>query len=1567
LNKDKPDPTTILLTDNLIKPSKGETVEAEKARVKVADILRSVQDAVAVEQGLVNSYVDSKTFKDPKSIVDTAATWFAPFGTNIVAGKVGTDQLGKDASLWQVIKAFAAPGSTIADMRDKLANVPATERIAMTKSLLDSISAKSGLIFSDENQINQMTMANDIVNGQYTTFDKWMDNFSGLLDAVGVGFLAKGAKKAAKAEKIVDTAEGTVNVGQGTEAIIRPRTFEELQGNVAGQQDRMISKLESEKAGLMGDAGNKLDRGAVRDLTAQLADIKAKMVPDTSTKDLAKEIQKTEKLSYKAATSEAERRIQDINSELHAQSLRIEQQIESNRKASTAEQRIASIEKEIEQIRAARADVPGAMTPIADLVRRIEMRSIVSTSNPASPAILTQQVNPEKSRALFHATFVGDDAVAQAMYGTNRIDAIAGDVFPQIATESGKVSTKPVDMQRTLRNSNDVPQEIIDAAHTSGALEYTDAEKAQARAHKVNDFKSAAGLEMMENMSSFRLEGNQHKISAVYGTPEGSFINAEQAVEQTINALRHQGITEGHITVLRKEGLDHVPVPLDSVRGIEDNYLVRVDAAHNLSLSDITLLEHGDVKRNWFDALPTMVSDNKGSLSRWMFDASSMLHPIYTSAAVVASDKAAKFEEMMLKIASRFSDRFTKLDNVQKARVDSYIREANAKRLPMDTADLLARGMGANEIASVKAWREFWDGHYYLENFDMIRTLDGQGYQKLISPNADLFARKLESPVGVTKVYDPTQDLVVTPMGTTLSDLYNNGGYVARLRRPTQFGADTVEHVIVRNNSNEYLRKLSDTDQALNYIEGYYQIQYKAPRFIDEIDANGMRRAIAVGGDTKEAEAFAARMRQQNPDLVYQVRGDDRAMRTSSDDWFDINSASGRIAQRHRGKLLEDSTGLNLLGEGQYVVGPVDSAIHAARSVAGRTVGRPVIETAKARFMEQFKHLELPSDGMGGQRFPRSLSEIGAKGRATDKDVADARTVYEWIHYLENGYINTMDETMKALFNSIANGFGKFEMSKAERAVRTAADFSVTNAAKSTVVMSFISANPLRQWIVQPHQAIRMWSYNPTGTINGQISKYVAQFGMAKMNALQNVSNDVQEFVKFVDQSGLLSAVDKQNLVRGTLLEAADNSNKIAKAMATVPNTMRRIGFDMGEYANTIIHSAAVFEKYKREGKDVTKLEVMDQMHSEIRALSYDMNHAGDMPYNQTTPAFLLQFMQIPHKALLQATNRRLDPWMRGRLVLSDTLMWGVPGSALISHYMGGGILPDNPQLRESFVYGIESMLGNEFMRWAFKDDSINVDFSSLAPYDMQGWASFFKAMFTDGVSGAITNSATGSLLLKDGSRMQTAIQSVGRFFGVVKDDYKDHQEALSVINDVLSISSGWSNAVKAHIALETGKVYDKYGNVIDQKAHPIEAVMIGLGFPSANQRDMYQASKAASEKTKDFKDEVEQVMDEVSRYYQRELSKGNTDIEYITKVSSFVLKKYENNPEAQAIAGAWMNKNLFQNKEQQLIYQMMKAAGIPEGSSLRDNIRQMPVSEDQKQMMLQRVDDVEKAIKKGE
>ena len=1568
-NQTKEEPSSVLMTNNLSQASKGETHEAEKSRLSVADMVKQVRDAVDLEQGLVNSYIDARSWKNPTSVADTAATWFAPFGTNISVGKVGAAQLPEGASAWQVTKQFLLPGSSMADMRDKLKALPADERLAITQSLLTTISQKSGLIMSSENQINQMVMANDIVNGDYNDFDKWVDNLAGLVDIVGLGWAAKGLKRGAKVDKILGATEDTTTatrVPSGTfEPTLRQRTTEELQGVTTGFQDKLITNLEKEKSDLLGVAGNALERGQVKSLTDELAAIKYKLVPEADIKAAAKDIQKTDKVGFKEAMSTASKRIQELNAEINANAMRIEQQIETNRQASTAAQRIASIEKEIDQLKAARVDSPGALTPIADLVRRIEMRGVVSSYNPASPAAIIQQSNPEKARGLFHATFVSTgDSAAEAIYGSSKLDALAGDVFPQIVTESGKVTSKPVDIQRSLRNSTDIPEEIISAAHASGALEYTASEKALARANKVNDFSAAEGLHLMDNMSSFRLDGREYKISAVYGTPEGSFLNAQQAYDQALYALRNQGVMPEEITIMMKDGLDHIPVKLEDVKNIEGNYLVRVETKQELDPTDVTQWEMFDVKRNWLDRLP-LVTNSKGSASRWMFDASSMLHPTYTSAAIVASDRAASFEKLMLEFASNFSDKYVKLPKSEQLRVDNYIREANAKRLPMDTADLMARGMSKEEISAVKSWRDFWDGHFYLENLDVVRSLNSQGFQKLVAPNADLFAKELKQSPGQVKLYDPTYDTVLVPSGQALKDLYDNGGYVARLRRPSAFGADTVEHVMVRNNGSEYLRKLRDTDQALNYIDGYYQVQYKAPRFVDEISPDGMRRAVAVGGDTAEAEAFATRMRAQNPDMVYNVRADDRAMRTSSDDWFDVNSASGRVAQRHRGKLLEDASGLNLLGDGSYVVSPIDSAIHSAKSIAGRTISRPMLEASKARFMNQYKEF-LPSDGMGGIKYPHSVEEIGGKGKFVTSDVADARTTYEYLRYLENGYINSMDNTFKATMHAMADMLGSKGMSKAERAALQGAEMSPSSMGKGAVFGAYIATNPLRQWIVQAHQIVRTWAYNPQGWLNGNIEMLAGQYLGVKGGVLTNPSADAKAFVKFLDDSGLMAAVDKQNLVRGTLLDAADQSNKLLKAVNTVPSALRRVGFDVGEMANTLGHAAAVYERYKRLGKNMTDPTVLDEVASEVRAISYDMNFAGDMPYNQTTPSMVLQFMQVPHKAFLQAANRRIDAGVRARMVVADTIMWGVPGSMLVSELMGGDILPDNPKLREQVVYGLESMLYNAALKKYFQTDDINIDFSSLAPYDMQGWAQFFKSMMTEGAFGVISNSPAGALFLKDGSRIQTAIGSVGRFFGVVPDDYKDPQEAVSVINDVLSISSGWNNAVKAHLALETGKIYDKYGNVIDQKAHPFEAYMLAFGFAPSNQRDMYQAMKAASAKTKNFKEEVEGVMDDVSRYYQRELSKGNTDIEYITKVSSFVLKKYENNPEAQQIAANWMNQKLFQDKDTQMIYMMMKAAGIPEGTSLRDNIRQMPVSDEQKQMMLQRVDDVEAATKKG-
>jgi hypothetical protein len=75
---------------------------------------------------------------------------------------------------------------------------------------------------------------------------------------------------------------------------------------------------------------------------------------------------------------------------------------------------------------------------------------------------------------------------------------------------------------------------------------------------------------------------------------------------------------------------------------------------------------------------------------------------------------------------------------------------------------------------------------------------------------------------------------------------------------------------------------------------------------------------------------------------------------------------------------------------------------------------------------------------------------------------------------------------------------------------------------------------------------------------------------------------------------------------------------------------------------NQLGHLAAVHEKWMREGKNLADKTVRDLAMTEARALSYDLNSAGELTYTKSTPAMILQFLQMPHKAMLQLVNRKL-------------------------------------------------------------------------------------------------------------------------------------------------------------------------------------------------------------------------------------------------------------------------------------------------------------------------------------
>jgi hypothetical protein len=1577
------EPNVKLLSDSLAAPVTGESFDSEKARISTADLIRQIDESIQIKQGLVNAHGANLDNLNAGTAIDATANLFLSFLNNLSVGKINKELQAKQGtgSLWNTVKGFLLPGTTVKDIREQLSLVPVQDRQKFTQDLLDAVVNNSSTVPGNKGQFMQMVQVQKILGDtDYSATDQWMDNIFPLFDVFGLKALVNSArsKAAVVAAEAPVVSTGSVPVQTPMAAPAKqtaPATNAPIELAKITPPDRdialkgkAVSDLEAEKASLLGDV-NGLENRSVTKIREELTALEKRkaVFSEESIKAEAKRLQKTNKLSFKEAQKEAAKNAEGFRLDYEATKSRLETELGREASSNQSLQRIAKIEEEVNRLAKGLPEQRGSvLNPIADAIQRIDLNVYLRKEVPASPASIVAQANPEKAGA-FHAAVVASqgDVAAEALYGTSRMDAIASDILPQISTSSGTVTSKVQEIEKYLGRELDT---LNDVMNSSGALQLTRAEKARAETHLMNDFSAAEGLTMNSAMSSFKNDGGRIRVAAVYGNASGPFSDAKQAYDQAKNALRYQGIKEEDITILRKDGLDHTPVDLSSVEGVPGNYLVKVESDYDITTDMIGKMDEFTVVKNWLDAIPQLVWDRKGSATRWIFDPASILDKSIVGSAVEATDKSAVFEKTMLELASGYTDKYNALSKAEQGQVLSYVREANANGIALDKVDLLSRGFSDNQISAVTSWRKFWDAHYYLENLDIIRTLDMQGYKMLENDKGlSLFTKEIPKNQNIARLYDPKTDSLVSPSKEVMDTLYDQGGSYGKLKRPVEIDGVLIEHVVIYNDASSYVRKLRSDDTALNYRDGYYQIHYNAPKFVDEIVREGnrivSRKAIAVAGDTKEAETFASRMLSNNPDKEYKVRGDDRAMKRGNDDWWDVNAASGRIAQRHRGKLLEGSQGLNHLGDGGYILDPVSSAVKAAKSISMRTMMRPVIETQKERFMSKYADI-LPSDGRGGVSFPNSFADIGAKGETVSSRMKDARTEYEYIRFIENGYINSVDEGFKALMFRMAEITKK--NSKSERAFLAMTDVRPSQVIKGSVFNAYLVGHPLRQAIIQTHQFMRSFAYNLPGWVDGGVAKYVTNY--LSHLAGGPVAKGSDDFVDFINGSGIMEAVDKHNLIRGTLLDAVGDARpltRVANATDKVLSVPRKFGFGLGEQGSMMVHAAAVYDKFIRDGKNIADKTVRAEAHSELRAITGDMNFAGDMPQNSTALSAIFQFMQVPQKMLLQVTNRRLDVPTRVKLFIGDTLMWGSPTVLLASHLTNGDILPEDQKLRETLLLGAESMMLNNLLREITEDKTTNVDFSSLSPSDTTSIRKMITTMLADGPLAAIAASPAGGLM-GDTGRVQNALRAVARFAKGTTEYDKDPVTFLQTISEVGKIFSGVNDATNAWLALETKRSFDKIGRPLDNQVHAVEAALMAFGFKDASQRDMFVVLEQAKKDQKSYKDTVIRDYKLAMQYMVSKAEEGNTAPEVISNVTGFILNKYKDEPVAQEIILKQMELD-SQSTEDKVGSSLLKLAGIKTPSEMRDLIRISPIPENQKQQWFELIINLEKLRNKKE
>lgn len=1196
-------------------------------------------------------------------------------------------------------------------------------------------------------------------------------------------------------------------------------------------------------------------------------------------------------------------------------------------------------------------------------VRNLE-RGLATKSNsiPSTPATIVGETNPDRAREMYALVVrsEGDD-LSQALYGVTRDEAISQNTLPQPSTVDGVVPAKVVDIERKTRTI--VPDEdVVRIYDRDGGIHYAQGEREAASANVINRFYNGTGMHLIDNMTQTGvLEGSTvRNLSGVFGTQEGGFLKASEALDQAEFAFREYGVGRNDIQLLQRINGEYVPVKLEDVADITGDFVVKVETQHRINIHDVENPELFDTKKNFFARIPHsfsgMFGPTQGSLQRWLVDPSSTLRKELSSGAIVGFDRAVAIEKAMLQLFDDFGGTFKRLDKTYQGMVKDYIVEANFRGLELSDAELVARGFNQEAITAVKKWRHAWDTHFWLENSDLVRTLNAQGFRLFENENARFFAKPVGKNYSVSRAYDPVTDSVIHLSRQDLDALYELNGSLASLKRPVDIDGDMVDHMVVTNSARDFLRTLTERDQVLNYRPGYYQRQYTAPKFIEEdvYDAAGNlshRRVVGYADNVKDAQRFLQRKATEKGVSVEQfgrVRDDARSLRSEGVDIdWDLNSAGGRIAQRHRGKLLEAADGPVDVSGAQYIMDPAESAIRAAKSISTRVALRDFLESSKVRAMEQYGKF-FPKD-----QYQRPIwttaDKLSPDTTATSKELADARTTVEYINYIESGYQNSIDTVYKVTMNLMADLLGKVTRT-GEKAVRSAGELQPAATAKQAVFFKYLALNPARQLIVQTNQIPRLVALNP-GYFGGgeyftdmiQIANFKAMESvLGRKEAFRQLPKEYHALLQEVEDSGILASVDRSNLARGPLTDLAESSNVGVRAVGKALAVPRKVGYDFAEQTNLLSHYMVARDMYKKRGMDINDPAVRAEYHAYARNLAWDMNMGGDFPYNQNWTSFVLQFAQVPHKAILTYTSRKI-PWQdKLRLAAADTLMFGVPGSVIISRQFGDFFLPEDKEWRDIVTRGAQAYTYNKVLSWIAGEQK-DYDWSSLNPYGLDGWAGMITAALTGGIFDVINEAPSSNVLWKEGNDLREAIMAAGRYLkGHVNPDDLHTPEEIGDVLDLIgrSVSGGWSNYQKGKLYYETGKLLDKQGRPLRENYDLMDRVLTTLGFPSAEVATYYAANKAVREGSKAHRDEVEKYYRSIQRYVLRKEQIDSTNPDYQIKVLGIANRVYHDDPVAMGLINSWVARDASDNNAS-LMRSALEYANIPDVGTTEKELKE--------------------------
>lgn len=1496
-------------------PSPHETPEGEGTQIDIAAAFRKINAVKAQKQALYNNFV-AKNDPSVGSKIGAALGGMIPLShggqTQALVGDVVPD-----ASWWDRLESAILPGEGKQKIIDYLTSLPLDQQVAATQHVLDALKTTTGILPDTSNNANMVANAAQFaLDGNYQeNSGRTMDNIFGLLDVAALGGMAAGAVKATGAARIA--AEG-----------------DSIAAKVGD-----IGKPPGTPPGASGGASEAFRESASRDFT------RSSVQPSSVSQNL-----------------------KDVNPE----QFRLTHQIAANDATDESAQALYGTTRN-EAI--ANDIAPEVAHPDGSVNAKVSEPDF-TPENALDPEIasfvnnsgMTALTKEEKART--SAAIVNN--FADAMTPSPRTEmysfgGITSEEFPEgvrmtaVYAPNGHGYADPDearDLFKWVHRDSGITDKDITILERRGSQYYPYEPQATGVQNNASGESSASVEAMNRNASEkdnaqlrFLIDRNDIVtpligVDAVDTKARPGQLIVQQNVGKDKWTVLSSGDDLSKDVIVGK--LNRNLTKLTDAANRQDtrgaahkmgDFLVQVTHEYRYQPGDIEGWYDTSVKRNFFDTITPHTGGEHGTLTQHLFPSTSVMDPVLSLSSLTTADRAAGLEKLLLKPFKDFNKIAGKLQAERYNKLMAKLQDANLAGYTPSKTNLMAEGFTEEEIKAANIWRKFWDNNYWLDNADYIKSARARGHKIFVdTPNGTYLEVKPQVQRGNIKgsvdIADPKTGSLKSITPKDIDFIYERGGMLGELETPVKIGDEFATHVISMETPDHYFRAINDGDMLLAYRPGYFNVSYKGPWFIDRVwkDANGNvknTQTVASSDNKKDADLLTTRLDKSTDDgSTHVVRLDKKRGNYQRNNW-ELYKASGRSSQRFRGARLVDATS-NLQGPGHgHILNPIEAAVKAARSISKRTTLRDWLEMTKTRYINN-NGKYLPKNEFGHTVFPADRRQIevqsGVKGNK--KGLAKARSEFDFIRAMENGYVNSIDDFWKASLNNVADILGEKHITLGEKTARNLADKPLTARAKKISFSLFLALNPVRQLLIQAHQGILLAAINPgwfTTRGAGQIMYLLArQIGMgpnevpeAFFRTLGMTRKQADQMFKDLEASGLAAGVDKHSIVRGSLNDMADmmvqNSarsalSKTVKPFKTLAHYSRLLGFDAGEWFNIVSAWAANRDLAIKSGEDITRSDVRSMIAARARNFTGSMNAAGDMPYNSNELNVLLQFQQQGHKMFsLMTTNRAYSRAERMRLLGFTTIMWGIPTSmggllwaALSNDNDSSKTAQEKAKAIQLLQRGAEDATLNRLAS-AISGDKVDLDFSSLNPLNMYGTGELIHSLFTSTPGEIVANTPTGSLFFGGNPRLTKFVKTTAQFFHL--QDNNDvpvtfSQEAMAFAK----LSSGFSNAFQAAYTLKYGQAISTYsGNVTDPEVSTPEAMGKFFGFSTwdsvqkaAENQEFYQASQ-------DFENDVNTWY----RQYRSDLSRDDItpdEIAFVTKMHTKAFAVWGDNDRAYRI-----------------------------------------------------------------